>query len=115
MMTNNSNINTGRIRIFEERASDREQQDSRWVYLERLPDNGWRVHEDNMGATAKRMFGRDETEWWINIQDTDALAFFAFIAEQAFKGGKPMVLVDLKRLLTEKGIPFESGTWTGGD
>ena len=58
MMTNNSNINTGRIRIFEERASDREQQDSRWVYLERLPDNGWRVHEDNMGATAKRMFGR---------------------------------------------------------
>ena len=50
MMTNNSNINTGRIRIFQERASDREQQDSRWVYLGRLPDNGWRVHEDNMGA-----------------------------------------------------------------
>ena len=101
--------------IFKEKAVNKENQDSRWVYLDRLPDNGWRVHEVNVGALAKKMFGRDETEWWIDIQANDALAFFAVISEQAFKGGKPVVLVDLKRLLDDKAIPYTSGTWTGGD
>ena len=98
----------GSILIFK----DTENTERRWVYLQRHENNLWRVHEDNSGPIGKTYFGREDNEWWIDIENRNLLSFFSVIAEYSFNPqGKILSLVELKKVLQERNIPFVSGTW----
>ena len=61
-----------------------------------------------------KMFGKEENEWWIDIEDKNLLNLFSVILEHSFSDNQskePMKLSSLKTILVSKSIPFESGTW----
>jgi len=101
---------SGSVMIYE----DTEGPEKRWVYLERQKENLWRIHEDNLGPMGLKMFGKEENEWWIDIEDENLLNLFSVIFEHSFNDSNskvPMKLSSLKTVLLSKGIPFKSGTW----
>lgn len=88
--------------------------EKRWVYLERLQTGNWRIHEVNMGPLGEKMFGREENEWWINIEDSESLKVFSVIFENSFSTAQdkpPLSLSSLKDMLTSREIKFEGGVW----
>ncbi len=88
--------------------------DTTLVYVERLKDRNWRIHEDNMGPGALEFFGSDDVEFWIDIEDEHMLKVFALVAENSFNKDEdrsPLSLSKLKNQLNSKGIPFSSGSW----
>lgn len=101
---------SGSVMIYE----DTEGPEKRWVYLKRQKGNLWRIHEYNLGPMGLKMFGKEENEWWIDIEDKNLLNLFSTILEHSFSDSNskvPMELSSLKTVLASKSIPFESGTW----
>ena len=101
---------SGSVMIYK----DTEGPEKRWVYLKRQKGNLWRIHEDNLGPMGLKMFGKEENEWWIDIEDKNLLNLFSVILEHSFSDNQskePMKLSSLKTILVSKSIPFESGTW----
>lgn len=98
------------IKIYEETDGT----EKRWVYLTRQEENKWRIHETNSGPLGLKMFGKEDNEWWIDIQDENLLQFFSVITEYSFSRqtkNESMTLSSLKTILTSKGISFDGGTW----
>ncbi|MCW5673402.1 MAG: hypothetical protein KIT15_02385 [Xanthobacteraceae bacterium] len=91
-------------------AEERKGKDSRYISLSVQSNGAIRVYGSDIGPIAESAWGRDEYEFWLDIEK-DAITKLAFELLREKLQGNLSAVADLKTFCEHRGIATEFNSW----
>jgi hypothetical protein len=75
-------------------------------------ENGmWRIHEDSWGPTGLDFFGKEDNEWWLDLDQENMDLLSLELLKLVMNGTSPLTITGLQDVMDSNGIKYEKGGW----
>ena len=79
--------------------------------VSRSEDGLWRIHEDSWGPTGVSFFGKEDNEWWLDLDQENMDLLTLELLRLVMNGTNPLTIPRLQEVMDSNGIKYEKGCW----